>query len=227
MDSWISSESWYLANVMQFYMLYPLMTYPLWRCMGEIWSASSIRLHRFVLGCPINCSHYYRRTRTTINDGKVCISMSNQFLLILHNISAVIVKRGVSHLLIFKVCLKMLSLRNEVCMWPWSRVQFYIVGVWLGWIFSKTRGKQVKFPMLAVICLWMASTAMALLFTLSTYISIQKIRCLIRYFFAAWGRTSFATAIAIVIFCCVKGLSMFFFPGRFLCHLAACPFAFI
>lgn len=97
---------------------------------------------------------------------------------------------------------------NEIYMRPWSRIQSYIPGIWLGWVLYQTRGKSIKLPKLASAGLWLISTgvALALLYGMYPYFNPEnKIPQVNQVLFAAWGRFAWAVAIAIVIFCCVKG----------------------
>lgn len=91
---------------------------------------------------------------------------------------------------------------------PWSRIHTYIVGIWLGLILYKTKGIKVKLPKLVVAGLWLASLGLALapLFGLYEYFNPKNVMPdVARYFYAPFGRTSWAVSISIIIFCCVKG----------------------
>lgn len=96
----------------------------------------------------------------------------------------------------------------EIYMRPWHRIQTYFVGVWLGWVFYKTKGKKLKLPYYVVTALWTISTVTALAGIYGPYKYFspdEKMPKIDKMMYAAFGRTSWGVAIAIVVFCCVKG----------------------
>lgn len=96
----------------------------------------------------------------------------------------------------------------EIYMRPWSRIQTYIVGIWLGWILYKTRNKYLKLPKWVVAMLWTISTVTALAGVFGPYKYFNPEHTMPkrdRLVYAALGRTSFGIAVAIVVFLCIKG----------------------
>lgn len=82
------------------------------------------------------------------------------------------------------------------------------MGVWLGWILHKTRGKRVHLPGIAVAVLWTLSTILAIVVIYSVrdwFEPNSNIPKIPGYFYAALGRFSWALVIAWVIFACIKG----------------------
>ncbi|CAL8129603.1 unnamed protein product [Orchesella dallaii] len=91
---------------------------------------------------------------------------------------------------------------------PYARIQTFLVGVWLGWILYKTRGKKVKLPAVVVIINWALSTAICLtvLYSISNWfdpeVEIPKVAGLA---YAGLSRVGWGVSISWVIFACMKG----------------------
>lgn len=91
---------------------------------------------------------------------------------------------------------------------PYTRIGVFLVGVWLGWLLYKTRGKQVKIPIVLVILGWLLSAAAALYgiyAILPWYDPDYEIPKGYGYFYAAISRPLWGFSIGWVIFACIKG----------------------
>lgn len=91
---------------------------------------------------------------------------------------------------------------------PWTRINAYLAGVWLGWILYKTHGRPVKLPGIFYTCLWMSSTAicLAVLYGIHPWYDVTKeIPPVAGYLYAGLNRFAWAVAICWIIFACIKG----------------------
>lgn len=96
----------------------------------------------------------------------------------------------------------------EIYFRPWSRISTFLVGVWLGVLLHKTRGKRVSIPKAVVPFLWLLSTAIALtlIFAIQPWFDpANKIPDVAGYFYAGLSRFAWGVVISWVIFACVKG----------------------
>jgi len=97
---------------------------------------------------------------------------------------------------------------TDVYIKPYARIQTYLIGIWLGWILYKTKGKKVTIPKPLVVVIYLAATATALsvLYGIFPYFEPDKeIPDVPRFLYAGFSRFAWATCVAWVIFSCVKG----------------------
>lgn len=95
---------------------------------------------------------------------------------------------------------------------PYSRIGVFIIGIWLGWLLFKTRGKKLRIPKLVVLAGWLASAASALYVIyciLPWYDPDYEIPKAYGYFYAGLSRPIWGFAVGWVIFACVKGYGGF------------------
>ena len=86
------------------------------------------------------------------------------------------------------------------------RFQPYLLGVFLGYILYKTRGKTVRIPKILNLTLWLISTAVALAVVFGTYKDRKHgYTQLDTAFYWGFSRLGWSMAIGWVIFSCVKG----------------------
>src|SRR3989442_710980 len=81
----------------------------------------------------------------------------------------------------------------DIYMRPWSRISVFLVGIWLGCLLHKTRGKRVNLPLPLVLFLWLCSTAIAcaVLFGIFPWFNPTKeIPEVAGYFYAGLSRIS-------------------------------------
>lgn len=95
---------------------------------------------------------------------------------------------------------------------PWTRIQTFLVGVWLGWILHETRLKRIKLPVWAVALGWLSSTAIALSVIFGIYPWFDpdyEIPTTAGLFYAGLSRLTYGVALSWIIFACVKGYGGF------------------
>lgn len=96
----------------------------------------------------------------------------------------------------------------EIYIRPWSRIQTFFVGVWVGFALYKLKGKEFKMPLLAGAVGWAVSiaTALAVMFSIQPWFdpnnTIPKVSGL---FYAGLSRFAFGVSVAWVMFACIKG----------------------
>lgn len=97
---------------------------------------------------------------------------------------------------------------TEIYMRPWSRIGVFLIGIWLGWLLHKMRGKRFHLPRLVVAVMWLCSTGIAcsVLFGIHSWFSPTKeIPEVAGYLYAGLSRMSWGSAVSWIIFACVKG----------------------
>lgn len=91
---------------------------------------------------------------------------------------------------------------------PWARIQTFLVGIWLGWILYKTRGKTLKLPAWSVAIGWLLSTGLVLtvMFAIQPWMNPENtIPEVAGFFYSSFHRFCFGLSISWVIFACIKG----------------------
>lgn len=91
---------------------------------------------------------------------------------------------------------------------PWCRIQTFLVGIWLGWVLHKLKGRKIRIPAILVIAGWLLAAALALTVIYSIrrwFDAFYEIPETPGYFYAALSRLAWALSVAWVIFACIKG----------------------
>lgn len=97
---------------------------------------------------------------------------------------------------------------NEIYIRPWSRIQTFLVGIWVGWLLFKMKGRQLRIPRAVTLLLWLISAALAMtvIFAIQPWFDPKhKIRTVSGYMYAGLSRFTWGVVIAWIIFACVKG----------------------
>jgi hypothetical protein len=160
-----------LANDFQFYVVSPIIIYPLWKWTGigivllAVWIILSIL-------CPAILVNYYDVVPTTMGSRDIL----KWFL--------------------------------EIYIKPWSRIQTYLVGVVVGYLLYRYKGKKLAIPKWVQILCWTLSTGtcLAVLFGVQPYFDPRKeIPNVEAFFYAGFNRFGWACSVGWIIFTCVKG----------------------
>lgn len=97
---------------------------------------------------------------------------------------------------------------TDIYIKPYARIQTYFVGMWLGYLLFKTKGKRVKLPMPVVILFWMITTAtcLSVLYGIQDWYNPEfEIPSGAGLMYAGFSRLGWGISIAWIIFACVKG----------------------
>ncbi|XP_035714450.1 nose resistant to fluoxetine protein 6 [Folsomia candida] len=97
---------------------------------------------------------------------------------------------------------------KDIYIKPYARIQTYFVGMWLGYILFKTKGKRVKLPYPIVALFWAISTvtALAVLYGIQDWFDpLAEIPKAPGLMYAGFSRFAWGISVAWIIFACVKG----------------------
>ncbi|CAG7728552.1 unnamed protein product [Allacma fusca] len=100
------------------------------------------------------------------------------------------------------------SFYADVYIKPWTRVQTYFVGMWLGYLLFKTRGKKIKLAPPVVMLGWVISTgiALAVLYGIAPWFDpLTPIPQAWKVIYASFHRVGWAISISWIIFACING----------------------
>ena len=97
---------------------------------------------------------------------------------------------------------------KDIYIKPWARAQTYVVGIWLGYIMFRLRGKKVKLSKLQVAGGWLACTAIAaaILFGIPSWFDpLNEVPVVPGVIYASFHRFGWGLSICWIIFACVYG----------------------